>query len=49
MIGFKNLKKGIQKYMKKFQFRNTTHNDFIECIEEVLPKNKNFNFKKWCL
>ena len=39
-MGKENFRKGVQKYMKKYAWGNTTAIDFFETIASVLPKAK---------
>ena len=39
-MGKENFRKGVQKYMRKYAWGNTTAIDFFETIASVLPKDK---------
>jgi alanyl aminopeptidase len=45
-MGAENFRKGVQKYMNKYAWGNTTAIDFFETIASVLPKDKATNVVK---
>jgi aminopeptidase N len=40
-MGFDTMKSGLQKYFNKFSWKNTTLDDFVECMDEAHKESGN--------
>ena len=48
------MSKGLHKYFKKYEWKNTTLPDFVSCLEEAFIESgdtslgADFDFSQWC-
>jgi len=56
-IGFENFKRSLQRYIALYQYKNSTLEDFIKCLDWALSEDHHqakagltadFDLKKWC-